>query len=80
MTLKAKAESEAKERERIAKEEKKARTAPDREKLSKLADMIDSFELPAVSSPEATQTIEDVKGLFFKVSAFIRQRNKKIGE
>lgn len=78
--LKARAEAEAKEKSRIAREEKKAKAAPDREKLESLAKTIDSLELPSVSSDDAVKTIEDVKGLLVKVSAFIRQRNQIIGE
>lgn len=80
LELRAKAEAEAKEKARIAREEKKARTAPDRDKLESLAKTIDNLELPSVSSDDAIKTIEDVKGLLVKVSAFIRQRNQVIGE
>lgn len=58
--------------------EKKAKSAPDKTKLENLANSFDTFILPEVNSEEAVKTINDVKGLLAKVSAFIRQRNEQI--
>lgn len=68
------------ERERLAEIERKRQIdlAPDKEKLLLLAKSIDSFELPALSMPEAEKIINDVRGLLGKVSAYINQQISKL--
>lgn len=50
---------------------KKAAAAPDREKLLKLAEMIDCISMPELSSREATEIANNARGLLDKVVAYI---------
>lgn len=74
-------EAAAKEQQAWAAEIERKRQeslAPDKEKLSKLSSLIDSFELPELSTPEAGRIISDVRSLLSKVSAYINQQIEKL--
>lgn len=64
-----------KEEERLAQIEadKKAKSAPDKEKLQKLAKEINGIELPELSSDEAKEILEDVTTLLGKVTKYINE-------
>lgn len=51
--------------------DKKAKSAPDKEKLQKLAERINSIELPDLSSDEAKEILDDVTTLLGKVTKYI---------
>jgi hypothetical protein len=72
-----KAEADRKENERKAKEaaEKKAKNAPDKEKLLEIARNIDNIAIPEIKSEEAQKILSDVKILLSKVSVFIREKS-----
>jgi len=72
-----KAEADKKENERKAKEaaEKKAKNAPDKEKLLEIARNIDNLAIPEIKSEEAQKILSDVKILLSKVSVFIREKS-----
>lgn len=72
-----KAEADRKENERKAKEvaEKKAKNAPDKEKLLEIARNIDNIAIPEIKSEEAQKILADVKTLLSKVSIFIREKS-----
>jgi colicin import membrane protein len=72
-----KAEADKKENERKAKEaaEKKAKNAPDKEKLLEFAINIDNIAIPEIKSEEAQKILADVKMLLSKVSVFIREKS-----
>lgn len=80
MRAKAEAEKKAKEEEekRKAAAEKKARLAPDKDKLTALADTIKVIQLPEVKSLEAQAVIADVKALLNKVANFIIEKSEKL--
>lgn len=75
-----KAEADRKENERKAKEvaEKKAKNAPDKEKLLEIARNIDNIAIPEIKSEEAQKILSDVKTLLSKVSVFIREKSSKL--
>lgn len=66
---------EKEEAERLAQIEadKKAKSAPDKEKLQKLAKEINGIELPGLSSDEAKEILEDVTTLLGKVTKYIAE-------
>jgi hypothetical protein len=72
-----KAEADRKENERKAKEaaEKKAKNAPDKEKLLEIARNIDNIAIPEIKSEDAQKILSDVKTLLSKVSVFIREKS-----
>ena len=76
--IKAKAEAERVEAERVAREEKQAKSAPDKVKLLALASMVNSLDLPDVSSPEANEILVNVRGLLLKVSTYIVSKSESI--
>lgn len=87
--LKAKAAAEEKakreEEARIASElkakkdaERKAKAAPDKQKLQSFATLIDNIELPVVKSEEAEKIVANAKELLAKVSAYIREKTELI--
>ena len=65
------AEEEAERQKAQAEAAKKAAAAPDREKLLKLAEMIDCISMPELSSREATEIANNVRGLLDNVVAYI---------
>ena len=65
------AEEEAERQKAQAEAAKKAASAPDREKLLKLAEMIDCISMPELSSLEATEIANNARGLLDKVIAYI---------
>ena len=65
------AEEEAERQKAQAEAAKKAAAAPDREKLLKLAEMIDCISMPELSSLEATEIANNARGLLDKVIAYI---------
>lgn len=81
-------EAKRKEDERIAEEsarqqqqaadEKAARLAPDKEKLSKLADALDSYELPELSSQEAKEILSNIRVLLGKTATYARDKANTI--
>lgn len=76
--LKAKAEAEAKEKKRIADEEKKAKRAPDKEKLLSLGKRIVTIELPEVKSEEAGEILQEVCLMLGKVNHFIKTKTLEL--
>lgn len=68
------------ESERLAAIEAKRQSdlAPDKEKLTLLANAIDNYELPKLTMPEADKVIENVRGLLSKVSGYINQQIEKL--
>jgi hypothetical protein len=87
--LRAKAEAEAKakrdEEARLFAEQKekelaakKALTAPDKDKLNKLAIEIDSIQLPDLKTPDARRINDNIKDLLTKVSKYIRENAEKL--
>lgn len=66
--------------ERKAKDdaEKKAKSAPDKEKLIQLAKDLGGYELPEVLSDEAKRIVESTKALLGKTSNYILEQIKKI--
>ena len=63
----------AEEKARIA-EIKKAKSAPDKEKLTKLVEAINAIELPKLATPEAAEIIGNVKILIGKLSTYITEK------
>ena len=63
----AKAESERKEAEEKAKAEKKAKNAPDRDKLIEFAKRLEMLDLPVLKSDEANIILENSKVLLVKI-------------
>lgn len=57
---------------------KKAERAPDKEKLSKLANDITNYELPSVNSAEADKILTNVSSLLAKVAAYIHQNIEQL--
>lgn len=76
--LRARQEAERKAREEAEEAERKAKTAPDKEKLLALADRISKIRLPEMSTKEAEKVVDDVGGLLLKVEAFIKGRVEKL--
>lgn len=75
--LKAKRDAEEKAKREALEAERKAKSAPDKEKLILLASKILNHELPEVQSQDANKVIDDVKLLLEKIYVFI---TKKVGE
>jgi len=75
-----KAKEQAVEAERKSKEkaDKAAKLAPDKEKLSILAEKLDNLEFPELQSPEADQILSDVISLLNKVTAYIREKSQTL--
>lgn len=75
-----KAQEEKIEEERKNKDiaEKKARNAPDREKLEALAQTVDSIIFPDLKSDEAQKIASQAKELLTKVSNFIKDKSSTI--
>jgi hypothetical protein len=69
----AEARALAEETARI-KAEKKLAAAPDKEKLLRLAETINTLELPVLKTPEAAEIIGNVKTLLNKVNAYIIEK------
>jgi len=59
-------------------EERRAKSAPDREKLHGVALMIDNIELPEVSGEQTKLILIGVMALLTKVSKYIREESKKV--
>lgn len=72
--IKQKKEKERIERERI-KKEKKAKNAPEKEKLIKFAELIENLQRPEINTDEANKIMNDVDTLLLKVSKFIRDKS-----
>lgn len=66
--------------ERKAKDdaEKKAKSAPDKEKLIQLAKDLEGYELPEVLSDEAKRIVESTKALLGKTSNYIKEQVQKL--
>lgn len=66
--------------ERKAKDdaEKKAKSAPDKEKLIQLAKDLEGYELPEVLSDEAKRIVESTKALLGKTSNYIKEQLQKL--
>ncbi len=66
--------------ERKAKDdaEKKAKSAPDKEKLIQLAKDLEGYELPEVLSDEAKRIVESTKALLGKTANYIKEQVQKI--
>lgn len=84
---KEKAEKESKEKaerdeklrlKTIADAEKKAKLAPDKDKLLGFANTIETLALPELTSLESIAILEDVKQLLNKVSKFIKDKSKEL--
>lgn len=75
-----KAESDRKEAERKAKEvaERKAKNAPDKDKLLEIARNLDNIAFPEINSEEGQKILSDVKILISKVSLFIKEKTSNI--
>lgn len=65
--LKAKAEAEKAETQRKIAAEKKAKRAPDKEKLKALSEKIKGIELPEVTSEDAGAMIDYVRGMMTQI-------------
>ena len=76
--LREKEAAERKAREEAEEAERKAKAAPDKEKLLALAGVIAEIKLPEMSTKEAEKVVEDVRGLLLKVENFIKGRVEKL--
>jgi len=77
--IKAGADAEAKEKKRLADEEKKAARAPDKVKLETFANLIEDIASPqGLKSAEAKRIAEDAGALLTKVTNFIRTKTKEL--
>ena len=76
--LKAKADTEAKLAAENAAAEKKARTAPDKEKLQVMAKGLDSFPFPEVDSEDAKAILVDVRKLLDKTAKHILDKSSAL--
>lgn len=76
--IKADEDERKKKKEEEAEKKMKILRAPDKEKLMVLAKTIEDLELPSVISPDARQTVEDIKGMQQRFAAFIRGRASKL--
>lgn len=52
----------------------RAKSAPDIDKLKKLADDLDAFVMPEINNPAAAQILADVKGLLGKTTKYLREK------
>ena len=68
------AEEEAARQKAEAESAKKAAAAPDREKLLKFAELVDSIPVPELSSHEATEIATNARVLLDKVVAYINSK------
>lgn len=75
--LKAKEEQEKALLKAQKEAEKKAKAAPDKTKLTLLADTIINIQLPEVSSEEAKEIISNVKNLLNKIKIYINEQTQK---
>jgi hypothetical protein len=75
---KAKAEAEDKARKEKELAEKKAKAAPDKQKLNQLAIDLKTFALPDVKSDEAKVIIESVKVLITKTADYITSKTREL--
>lgn len=71
---------EAEQRQAALEQEaqRKKLLAPDKEKLMDIAQIIDSIQLPAVSSKEAMSVIKATEDMLGKVTSYIRQKAKAL--
>lgn len=58
--------------------EKKAKSAPDKDKLESLAKFIDEINMPELATNDAKVILQNAKALLSKVSAFIREKSTAI--
>lgn len=77
LELRVKKDAEEKANRDVLEAERKAKAAPDKEKLLKLASQLRDCGLPEVQSQDAKKVIDDVKLLLEKITVFI---TKKVGE
>lgn len=75
---KAKVEAEAKAKAEQEEAERKALLAPDKEKLIKFADRIDTIELPNVSNREAGKVLDETQDFLTRISKNLRQKAKEL--
>ncbi len=76
--LKAKADAEAKAKEDAIIAEKKAKAAPDKEKLKALAEKIASMEFPELASTEARLIVDEAEKLIIKVANYIIKKSESL--
>jgi len=76
--LKVKAEVELKEQKEKADAEKKAKNAPEKEKLFAFAEKIKSLQRPEILTDEAKKIIDNVNILLEKVVNFINEKAQKL--
>jgi chemotaxis protein histidine kinase CheA len=69
--IKAKAEKEEQEQKEKAASERKAKRAPDKDKLLTLAESLGQLPLPSMKDEEAQEILNNVKGLLGKVQKYI---------
>jgi len=69
--LKKKEAEELRIRKEAEEKEKKAKLAPDKEKLVEFSKLIESIKLPEVSNPEAKKAILESKEMLNKISIFL---------
>jgi hypothetical protein len=74
----AKEKKELEEAKRIKAEEAKAKRAPDKVKMLKLAEAIDAIQTPAVESEECMEIILNARALLTKVSTYIREKGANL--
>ena len=58
--------------------EKKAKNAPEREKLLKFAELIDNLQRPEIKTDEANKIMNDVNTLLLQVTTYIREKTDLI--
>lgn len=58
--------------------EKKAKNAPEKEKLEKLVSDIEAIKFPETTSDEAKKIMDNVKGLLSKVTNYINENTKNL--
>ena len=78
---KAEEERRAKETEELRVRqaaEKSARLAPDKDKLNNLADDLDAYILPELSSPEAKEILSNIRVLLGKTATYARDKANTI--
>jgi len=76
--LKAKQEAEAKVQRQKELAEKKAKLAPDKDKLIALAENLLSIQMPAVENEEALKVLQSTQELLLKTSNYIKQQAEKL--
>lgn len=74
--LKAKAEAEAEEKRLKEEADKKAKQAPDKEKLLAFAKLLDGLELPEIEDIEMRKVLSNSKDLITKITNYIRENVK----